>query len=103
MSEIIAENERLAELAKQHEPLMRAPQWQDGKAAGWYADSFTGSYRHAPTAYEHGFEAGAFALGNKIFNLFAEGKGTEAIEILRGYHSGIAHPIRGWAYEPKRK
>ena len=89
------------------EPLAPAPQWVHTPGAGWHDK--TG--RHpAPAsstaaAYAAGFEQGAFALAALLYPLAWSadaGKREHALRILRSYHDGLAHPVKGWPHELKR-
>ena len=86
-----------------HEPLAPDPQWVYTPGAGYHSRRQGGASIKSPTDYAEGFEAGAYALADKLNEVWAA-KITQAemFAILTTYRKGAAHPARGWEHEPKR-
>lgn len=89
------------------EPLQSPPDWSHTPGAGWHdATALVATGRvESPASFVQGYEAGVFALAKLLYPLawsLDDAKRKEAMVILRRYHDGAAHPVRGWEHEPKR-
>lgn len=81
---------------------MPDPNWRQVNSPNWISDNHGGSLSNPPSAYALGFEDGAYALAEKIFDFHRAGDVQGAINLLLKYNSRTAHPSRGWKDEPKR-
>ncbi len=86
-----------------HEPLLPDPQWVYTPGAGYHSRHQGGASIQSPADYAEGFEAGAYALADKLNRIWnGEITQIELFAILAPYRKGQAHPARGWEHEPKR-
>lgn len=57
---------------------------------------------HLPSAYATGFEDGAFALAERLWEMAMKSDHEQLIETLHEYHTGRARPVAGWLNAPAR-
>jgi hypothetical protein len=84
-------------------PIKTEPDWRTIDDGRTYFDN-AGSKRlsHLPSAYAAGFEDGAFALAERLWEMASKNDREKLIETLHEYHAGRAHPVAGWQHAPAR-
>jgi len=84
-------------------PIKPEPDWRTIDDGRTYFDN-AGSKRlsHLPSAYAAGFEDGAFALAERLWEMAVASDHQKLVETLHEYHAGRARPVAGWKHAPAR-
>ena len=84
-------------------PIKQEPEWRtidDGRT--YFDDRGNKRLSHLPSAYAQGFEDGAFALAEHLWQMALSGSNEELVKTLHEYHVGRARPVAEWKHQPAR-